>query len=124
MIVLGGVVGAAVHAAPAEAATTTWSPQTLGAQDLQVGDMVSGPNGTVVRVHELAILSTGRVRVRYTDPRDGVTQPVQMSSYDDETGFDPLKGFVVYARDVSEDAAKMIAAMDPPVLQVVDGGRP
>jgi hypothetical protein len=107
-----------------------WEAVALPARKLQVGDMITGPDATVVRVAQLHRLSSGHVRVRYTNPATGTTDDVTMGAHFDALGYPPSKKFVVYARGVDASAARAVPAQvpatppAPPAPAVIDGGKP
>lgn len=119
-LLLGGVGGAGAAlttSAPAEAAT--WSPRMLGASYLKVGDLVTASGGSVMRVHEVTRLPSGRYRIRFTAPYVGAG--VTTISRDlDRTGVPARRRFLVHARSVAESAVRFT----PPPPSVIDGGAP
>lgn len=119
-LLAGGAVAAG--AVPASAATREFSARTLPARKLRPGDLVVGPDSTLVRVASRTRLSTGRVRVRYTHPHTGKDTAVTPAI--DAEGYAARHAFVVVLRKVPV-AAVVLSPIPPPTdPDVIDGGRP
>ena len=119
-VVAGGLV--VTQAAPTGAATTVWNPRTVRAFDLRVGDLVTGPDATVVRISVRTTLASGRVLLRYTDPRTGA--PLPFDAANASIGYRAGRRFAVLARDVVEAAVRFDVAPQPVAPLVIDGGTP
>jgi hypothetical protein len=125
LLVTGLGVGTVAEAMPAEATTPpAWSPRTLQARQLAVGDLIVGPAGECVRVASLTRLSGGRVRVRYTSPYTGETAPQPMNAHTDAAGFGSTHAFAVLARKLPVEAVQLISRPAPPRPAAIDGGQP
>lgn len=116
-LLAGGVLAAGT--ATVEAAGS--SARLVEARRLRAGDLILGPAGTLVRVHDARRVDGRRVRVRYTHPATG--EPTAMSPGADRHGYRPRRLFVVLLRDVP--VAAVTVEGDPPAgATVVDGGAP
>lgn len=83
--------------AASPAAAAGWAPRKIRALDIQVGDVLVGPDGMAVRIGEWTKLSTGRIRLRYTSPYVGgglLPFPGNL----DEKGFWGKRRFLVLQR--------------------------
>lgn len=121
--VLGGLLaGGAVVAGAAPAQAADFSARTLPARKLKPGDLVVGPDSTVVRVAQRTRLPGGRHRVRFTHPHTGAPTPVTEAI--DAKGYAAKQPFVVLLRRVPV-AAVVLSPIPPPTdPDVIDGGRP
>ena len=116
----GGVAGAGAHAtSPAAAASTDGGTRLLPARKLRVGDLVVGPEGNLVRLATVDRLSSGRIRLRYTNPTTGAATPFDSAS--DAAGFAPRLKLVVVRRRVNASSVRLSS---PRGGQVIDGGSP
>jgi hypothetical protein len=118
-LLAGGLVSAG--AAPAEAAGS-WTPRLLPAKKLRPGDLIVGPDGTVVRVASRTRLDTGRQQIRYTHPNTG--EPTPMTEALDVEGYPGKRKFVVLLRDVGAASVTLTPIPPPTDPNVVDGGAP
>lgn len=118
-LLAGGVVAAG--AAPAEAAET-WTPRLLPARKLKAGDLIVGPDGTVVRVASRTPLAGGRQRIRYTHPNTG--EPTPMTEAIDAEGYPGTLRFVVLLRGVGVPSVRLTPIPPPTDPDVIDGGTP
>lgn len=117
-VLAGGLV--AGGALPASAAT--WTPRSLPAKKLKTGDLILGPNSTLVRVASRRKLPNGRQQIRYTHPNTGA--PTPMTPALDRTGYPGRLKFVVLQRDVAVKSVLLTPIPDPTDPNVIDGGRP
>ena len=103
-------------------AASAWSPRELPAKSLKRGDLIVGPDSTVVRVAERTRLASGRHRIRYTHPNTG--EPTAMTPAIDLEGYPRKRKFVVLLRKVPASAMKLTPV--PPLTDpnVIDGGTP
>lgn len=118
-LLAGGAVVAG--AAPSEAARS-WAPRLLPARKLKPGDLIVGPDGTVVRVASRAPLGGGRQRIRYTHPNTG--EPTPMTEALDAEGYPGKLKFVVLQRRVAIKSVRLTPIPLPTDPDVIDGGTP
>lgn len=117
-VLAGGLLSAG--AAPAEAAS--WSPTTVPAKKLKPGDLVVGPDSTVVRVASRTRLPSGRHRIRFTHPNTG--EPTPVTEAIDAEGYAAGLRFVVLLRKVPISAVVLSPIPPPTDPDVIDGGTP
>lgn len=103
-LLAGGLVSAG--AAPAQAGSFT--TRTLPVKSLEPGDLVVGPDATVVRVASRKRLPSGRHRLRYTDPHTG--EPTAVTPEIDEKGYPAKQPFVVLLRGIAASAVVLSPA--------------
>ena len=116
----GGVAGAGANATSAAAASTDGGTRLLPARKLRVGDLVLGPEGNLVRLATVDRLSSGRIRLRYTNPTTGAATPFDAAS--DAAGFAPGLKLVVVRRRVKASSVRLTSPRGGG--QVIDGGSP
>ena len=121
--VLGGVLaGGLVSAGAAPASAAGFSTRLVPARHLEAGDLIVGPDSTVVRIVAPTVLLTGRYRIRYTDPHTG--EPTPMTPAIDAEGYPPHRTFVVLLRNVPVSAVTLTPVPSPTDPDVIDGGSP
>lgn len=119
-LLAGGAVAAGTL--PASASGRDFSARTFPARKLRPGDLVVGPDATVVRVAMRARLATGRMRIRFTHPHTG--RPTPVTEAVDAEGYAATQPFVVLLRGVPVAAVVLSPVPPPDDPDVVDGGTP
>ncbi|WP_372735760.1 hypothetical protein [Nocardioides sp.] len=123
----GGVIGAAPAASSASslAAAKTGNvngiARMVAAKKLRVGDLIVGPHSTLVRLALVTRLSSGAVRLRYTDPVTGKPTPFDATS--DRQGFPARQRFVVLRRRVGVGSVRLGTSVARDDM-IIDGGKP
>lgn len=124
-LLTGGLVTAASTPADAARAGRAVGARLLPASQVRAGDLVLGPDATVVRVASNRRLGSGRRRIRYTDPATGQARPLDART--DAGGLPAGQKLAVFLRKVPASAVRLSVPEppEPPAGPVViDGGAP